>query len=163
MTDKQGLKLCAIHGKYSHMFIRCPGCNTPSCDCWKEIEKRDATIQELMEQVRTWMKVYKELENENSRNEEGKSSWKNEAGVWAERCKKLKAKASLAEEMAEYCSHETKCILSQWQQGEPTADGGYRTMYAGKWYQSKPIDEKPKCNCGLSNLWAKWKELGGKA
>ena len=73
---------------------------------------------------------------------------------------KLKAKASIAEEMAEYISHDLKCILSQWQQGGPTPDGGYRAMYAGKWYQSKPVDETPKCNCGLGDLWAKWKELG---
>ena len=63
----------------------------------------------------------------------------------------LKAQvAALREIVDEYAEHSNRCILSQWQQGEPTPDGGYRTMFAGKWYQVKPVDETPKCNCGLS-------------
>lgn len=49
----------------------------------------------------------------------------------------------------QYLQHDIECILAQWSQGEPTPEGGYRTMYAGKWYQSKPVDETPKCTCGL--------------
>jgi len=53
------------------------------------------------------------------------------------------------ESLEDYICHSDRCILAQWQAGEPTEDGGYRTKYAGKWYQSRPIDETPKCNCGL--------------
>lgn len=38
------------------------------------------------------------------------------------------------------------------QGGGPTEDGGYRQKYKGKWYQSKPVDETPKCDCGLDDL-----------
>lgn len=48
-----------------------------------------------------------------------------------------------------YGAHDSNCILSFWSAGEPTPDGGYRTMYKGKWYQTRPVDETPKCECGL--------------
>jgi hypothetical protein len=48
--------------------------------------------------------------------------------------------------LREYCCHDTSCPLAQWSQGRPTKDGGYETMYAGKWYQG---DDKPACTCGL--------------
>lgn len=55
--------------------------------------------------------------------------------------------------LMEYVEHSKECILSFWERGEPTPDGGYRTMYAGKWYQNRPVDETPKCNCGLAEIW----------
>lgn len=33
-------------------------------------------------------------------------------------------------------------------------DGGYRTKFAGKWYQSLPVNEEPKCDCGLDEARA---------
>lgn len=49
--------------------------------------------------------------------------------------------------LEEYGSHQLPCPLAQWTQGRPTKDGGYETMYAGKWYQD---DDKPECTCGFS-------------
>ena len=48
--------------------------------------------------------------------------------------------------LVEYCRHFPWCPLAQWSQGRPTKDGGYETMYAGKWYRG---DDKPACTCGL--------------
>ena len=62
----------------------------------------------------------------------------------------LLAKLSKLERVIDdYANHVPECVLSQWSQGEPTPNGGYRVMYAGKWYQSKPIDETPECDCGF--------------
>lgn len=67
---------------------------------------------------------------------------------------------ALIGELVEYLQHEDRCILSHWFAGEPTKDGGYRSMYAGKWYQTKPVDETPKCNCGLDELLEKARSMG---
>ena len=75
-------------------------------------------------------------------------------------CLSCKEWKSLAGELEAYAQHEDDCILSRWEGGEPTPDGGYRSKFAGKWYQSKPIDETPKCNCGLDVVMAKARELG---
>ncbi len=50
--------------------------------------------------------------------------------------------------LEEYGSHQLPCPLAQWSQGRPTKDGGYETMYAGKWYQD---DDKPTCTCGFDS------------
>lgn len=76
---------------------------------------------------------------------------------------KLSAARKCVEELRSYVSHMTECIRSRWQAGEPTADGGYRTMFAGKWYQSKPVNEEPKCDCGLDYLLFDYdRAMGGK-
>jgi hypothetical protein len=36
-----------------------------------------------------------------------------------------------------------KCVLARWEGGEPTSDGGYRSM---------PVDETPECTCGLDEI-----------
>jgi len=46
-----------------------------------------------------------------------------------------------------YGVHESGCILSQWHQGRPTADGGYETQFGSKWYQR---GEWPECTCGFT-------------
>ena len=51
-----------------------------------------------------------------------------------------------------YVMHDRDCILSHWEAGESTDDGGYRSMYRNKWYQTRPVDETPKCTCGLDKL-----------
>ena len=72
----------------------------------------------------------------------------------------LEGRASLQpvlKEIMEYCLHTNRCILSFWECGEQTEDGGYRSKYAGKWYRTKP-----ECNCGLSEVYDRAeKELGG--
>lgn len=52
--------------------------------------------------------------------------------------------------LEEYGQHDRDCILTKRSQGEPTPDGGYREMFNGKWYQTRPIDETPECECGFS-------------
>jgi hypothetical protein len=63
-----------------------------------------------------------------------------------------------AEGLVDYVVHDSKCILSFWEAGEPTKNGGYRSRYKGKWYESKPKNKEPKCNCGLEEVLAKFKE-----
>lgn len=58
----------------------------------------------------------------------------------------------LKEELLDYVQHSNRCVLSHWEAGEPTADGGYRQKFGDKWYQARPIDETPKCNCGLDDI-----------
>lgn len=58
--------------------------------------------------------------------------------------------------------HDNMCILNYWEAGEPTSDGGYREKYDGQWYQTKPVSEAPKCDCGLSDLISKATEILGK-
>ncbi len=53
------------------------------------------------------------------------------------------------EALDDYGQHTDRCIRSFWHAGEPTANGGYREKFGDKWYQSRPIDETPKCNCGF--------------
>lgn len=67
---------------------------------------------------------------------------------------KAEAYADAEKILDEYGSHSTDCILSRWEAGEPT-EGGYRTRYAGTWYQTKPKDETPKCNCGFYEAYEK--------
>lgn len=53
------------------------------------------------------------------------------------------------EKVMPWVEHDRRCILQQSERGEPTEDGGYRTMYAGVWYKS---GEEPKCDCGLGEV-----------
>jgi hypothetical protein len=52
-------------------------------------------------------------------------------------------------ELESYIEHSRDCILSWYEAGRPTEDGGYEQKIKGKWYQSRPVDETPKCDCGL--------------
>jgi hypothetical protein len=61
----------------------------------------------------------------------------------------------VVEEMMPWLEHDNQCISTQHERGEPTADGGYRTMYAGVWYDR---GKEPKCDCGLDNAITKIKE-----
>lgn len=74
----------------------------------------------------------------------------------------LLARLEAIEAMSEYLTHEDHCIRNRNSAGEPTADGGYRMQFAGKWYQALPIDETPKCDCGLDDLFVVWKKASGK-
>ena len=55
----------------------------------------------------------------------------------------------LQDALANYGEHDRTCILSQWEAGEPTPDGGYRMKYRGTWYSVRPNNELPACECGL--------------
>lgn len=55
-------------------------------------------------------------------------------------------------ELTYFLEHSRECILSQFEEGEPTENGGYRQKYAGKWYQTRPINNIPKCTCGLDQI-----------
>jgi hypothetical protein len=59
------------------------------------------------------------------------------------------------EGLVDYCVHDSRCILSRSCAGEPTPDGGYRTKYGDRWYQTRPVNKTPKCKCGLDDLLAK--------
>lgn len=73
----------------------------------------------------------------------------------ATECRRVRAETikEMLERLDDYVVHTDRCILSCWEAGEPTPDGGYRSKFAGKWYQSKPVDETPKCNCGLDEVF----------
>ena len=58
--------------------------------------------------------------------------------------------AQLRAALADYGQHDSECVLSRFEQGRPTSDGGYECCYAGKWYETKPVDRTPACECGLS-------------
>ncbi len=73
----------------------------------------------------------------------------------------LLARLEASERMEGYIFHDEDCILNRREAGEPTPDGGYRSKYAGKWYQSKPINEEPKCDCGLDGLFEVWRKAKG--
>lgn len=74
----------------------------------------------------------------------------------------LLARLEAAEAVALYLDHEVGCILNSRCAGEPTPDGGYREKYGDKWYQTRPIDETPKCDCGLDELYQVWRKKAGK-
>lgn len=69
---------------------------------------------------------------------------------------------SLREALDEYGRHMDRCVLGRWEGGEPIEGGGYRTKYAGKWYQSRPVDETPKCNCGFEEALKPFMREDGK-
>lgn len=65
----------------------------------------------------------------------------------------LTDKVDKLKKVAPYAAHERDCIIMRWEAGEPTTDGGYRSQYAGKWYQVRPVDETPRCTCGFDEAW----------
>ena len=73
----------------------------------------------------------------------------------------LLARLEAAEDMNDFIAHDALCIRNRYSQGRPTYDGGYECMYDDKWYRSRPIDETPKCNCGLDEKWEAWRKSKG--
>ena len=47
-----------------------------------------------------------------------------------------------------FMQHSSECVLESFEAGESTKDG-YRQKFNGKWYQVRPVDETPKCDCGF--------------
>lgn len=56
-----------------------------------------------------------------------------------------------ADAISEYAQHTYNCIRSSFEAGEATKTG-YRQKFKGKWYESRPIDKTPKCDCGLDDV-----------
>jgi hypothetical protein len=67
-------------------------------------------------------------------------------------------KERVVEMLMPWLEHDNQCILCQFEKGEPTENGGYRQKFAGKWYESKPVDRTPECNCELNNAITKIQE-----
>ena len=82
--------------------------------------------------------------------------------LYLDQIEALLARLEAAENRFDSLAHENDCILSLWCAGEPTPDGGYRSKYGEKWYQTKPVDESPKCNCGLDEKFNEWRKACGK-
>ncbi len=76
--------------------------------------------------------------------------------------KALLARLEAAEKLGGYANHDTECIRTYWEAGEPTSGGGYHTKFEGKWYQSRPIDQEPKCTCGLQDTYDAWRKKAEK-
>lgn len=59
----------------------------------------------------------------------------------------------LREALAAYGRHDESCILSQYQAGRPTDDGGYEMLYGfgqrKQWYRVEPTGDLPPCECGF--------------
>lgn len=62
------------------------------------------------------------------------------------------------ETLDEYIQHKPECIRSRFSEGRPTEDGGYEQKFGGKWYEVKPIDKSPVCDCGLDTAIATLKQ-----
>lgn len=66
---------------------------------------------------------------------------------------RLLALVEAGEVLTEYMMHDQTCTSARWQQGEPTPGGGYRTMYADKWYEK---GEPVPCECGLTKALTRY-------
>lgn len=57
--------------------------------------------------------------------------------------------------LLDYTAHDPNCILNFYCAGRPT-ENGYEEKFADKWYSTRPIDNTPKCECGLDELLEKF-------
>jgi len=60
-------------------------------------------------------------------------------------------KERLREALQKYGNCTDDCACCPQVAGEPTSDGSYRVLIWSKWYRTRPIDERPKCNCGYQS------------
>ena len=78
----------------------------------------------------------------------------------------LESKLEKAMDVVDYAMHTGMCILASRSAGRPTENGGYEMMYGwgerAKWYQTRPVDETPKCNCGLDDALTAFEQEGEK-
>jgi len=106
-----------------------------------------------------WEKRFEELFDEEMRDENGVFPNENETRGGVEIVRNVfipfiqtelsSQKERLVEQLSNYIEHTKGCIRSQWSTGEPTKNGGYRMKFGDKWYESRPVDKTPKCDCGL--------------
>jgi len=75
------------------------------------------------------------------------------ANYWADiraHITELEARNRKLERVVErYAFHDRDCILARQTAGRATEDGGYEVRYRDKWYQVRPVDESPDCECGF--------------
>lgn len=61
---------------------------------------------------------------------------------------------NLIDDLGEYLTHTRECVTTGYSAGRPTKDG-YEVKIGGKWYESRPVDKTPKCDCGLKEFLTK--------
>jgi hypothetical protein len=61
-----------------------------------------------------------------------------------------RGRSERTEELDPYIIHTENCVLNERHAGRPTKDGGYEEKFGDVWYEARPVDRTPKCNCGLS-------------
>lgn len=77
-----------------------------------------------------------------------------DCGCQSERLRKELAAAqaqivALREALTDLGEHSRECARGRFEGGRPTEGGGYEQRFAGKWYESRPEDRTPQCDCGL--------------
>jgi hypothetical protein len=102
-----------------------------------EVKAKDAEIERLKHESADWCEKWTDAGHEL---------------LAAQR--ELESECARSNALLEYVEHAPRCITSRLEEGEPTPDGGYRQKIAGKWYQARPVDERPKCDCGLYEAFA---------
>ena len=58
--------------------------------------------------------------------------------------------ARIVRVLLEEARHVSPCQLALWSGGRPTGSGGYEECYAGKWYETRPNNKRPMCQCYLA-------------
>jgi hypothetical protein len=66
----------------------------------------------------------------------------------------LKMVDVLAYSLEEFGEHKHDCIRSFISAGRPTESGGYELCVNGEWFEKRPVDKTPKCECGFDNALA---------
>ena len=60
----------------------------------------------------------------------------------------------LAYSLEEFGEHRHDCIRPFISAGRPTESGGYELCVKGEWFEKRPVDKTPKCECGFDNAMA---------
>lgn len=70
---------------------------------------------------------------------------------------------ALRDALEEFGTHGETCIRNYWKQGRPTEGGGYEALYGSVWYEQRPTNRTPKCNCGFEDAIGRYagKAKGG--
>jgi len=57
---------------------------------------------------------------------------------------------ALLGDLGEYGEHDRSCVRATYCAGRPTESGGYEQQFGKVWYESRPVDRTPPCDCGLA-------------
>lgn len=74
----------------------------------------------------------------------------------------LLARLEAHERLNEWLDHDNTCIRSFWCAGRPTEDGGYEEKFGHEWYELRPVNKTPKCDCGLGKCLEAWLKAAGR-
>jgi hypothetical protein len=100
----------------------------------KQLAESQARVRELEEYVHAYRREVQEATAEFSKD-------------FSLKCERVR---ELEEALELFGEHQPNCLAGQWQQGRPTADGGYETQYGygnqARWFRHP---ERPECSCGL--------------